>query len=189
MALDREGSAAVLDGVAASAEQAEPAAARDARDGDGAAAFRHAAGSWTTGVAVVTTLDGDGRPFGLTMSAVTSLSLRPQQFLICVDRAADSLPALERSGLFCINLLARGQEDVSRRFASKSADKFAGVPHRQLAGSGLPVLGGVIGFVACRVAAMLPGGDHVIVIGDVLQAEAHGGEPLVHFRGEYRALA
>jgi 3-hydroxy-9,10-secoandrosta-1,3,5(10)-triene-9,17-dione monooxygenase reductase component len=155
--------------------------------GDGAA-FRHVAGSWATGVAVVTTVDTDGRVFGLTMSAVSSLSLHPQQFLICVERTADSLPPLERSGLFCINLLALGQEAISRRFASKISDKLAGIPHRMLA-SGLPVLDGVIGYVACRVSALLPGGDHVIVVGDVVQLEALGGDPLVHFRGQYRSLA
>ena len=166
---------------ASTAEQIGPAS-RDA------AAFRRAAGAWTTGVAVITTVNGDGRPFGLTMSAVSSLSLELQQFLICVDRGADSLPALEQSRLFCINLLARGQQEVSRRFASKRTDKFRGMPHSRLA-SGLPVLDGVIGFVACRVSALLPGGDHVIIVGDVLQAETFGGEPLVHFRGEYRELA
>ena len=153
-----------------------------------AAAFRRVASAWATGVAVITTMDADGRLFGLTMSAVSSLSLEPQQFLICVDRSADSLAALEQSRLFCINLLERGQEDVSRHFASKLDDKFRDVPHRRLA-SGLAVLDGVIGFVACRVAALLPGGDHVIVVGDVLDAETFDGEPLVHFRGEYRALA
>lgn len=152
------------------------------------AAFRHVAGSWATGVAVITTVDTDGRVFGLTMSAVSSLSLDPQQFLICVERTADSLPPLERSGLFCINLLALGQEAISRRFASKIEDKLAGIPHRRLV-SGLPVLDGVIGYVACRVSALLPGGDHVIVVGDVLQLEALGGDPLVHFRGQYRSLA
>ena len=152
------------------------------------AAFRRVAGSWATGVAVVTTADADSRLFGLTMSAVSSLSLDPQQFLICVERTADSLPVMERSGLFCINLLARGQEAVSRRFASKDEDKFAGIPHRRIA-SGLPVLDGVIGYVACRVNALLPGGDHVIVVGDVLDLEAFGGDPLMHFRGEYRTLA
>lgn len=152
------------------------------------AAFRRVAGSWATGVAVVATPDTDGRLFGLTVSAFSSLSLDPQQFLICLDRAADSLPVVERSGLFCVNLLARGQEAISRRFASRSADKFDGVAYRRLA-SGLPVLDGVIGYVACRVSALLPGGDHVIVVGDVLQLEAFGGDPLVHFRGEYRTLA
>ena len=157
---------------------------RPAPDDD---AFRHVAGSWATGVAVITTIDSEGRPFGLTMSAVSSLSLRPQQFLICIDRMADSLPALEQSRLFCINLLQLGQEDVSRRFASKRHDKFDGLSYEVLA-SGLPVIDGVIGFVACRVSSLLPGGDHVIVVGDVEQAEVFGGDPLIHFRGRYRRL-
>ena len=149
--------------------------------------FRRVAGHWATGVAVVTTVDAAGRPFGLTMSAVTSLSLSPMQFLICVDERAESLAPLLASGFFCINLLAAGQEEVSRRFASKIADKFAGVPHR-IHDSAVPVLEGTVAHVVCRIASALPGGDHRIIVGEVLDADAPGGEPLLHFRGGYRAL-
>ena len=151
------------------------------------ATFRHVASHWATGVAVVTTVDGEGRPFGLTMSAVTSLSLSPMQFLICVDERSDSLAPMLASGFFCINLLASGQEEISRRFAGKSLDKFAGVAHRVHASS-VPVLEGTVAFVVCRIATALPGGDHRIIVGEVLHADAPGGDPLLHFRGGYRAL-
>ncbi|HTZ81298.1 MAG TPA: flavin reductase family protein [Stellaceae bacterium] len=165
----------------------EAAAPSSPQAGCDTALFRKVAGHWATGVAVVTTVDAAGRPFGLTMSAVTSLSLSPMQFLICVDERSDSLAPMLASGFFCINLLAAGQEEISRRFASKLMDKFTGVPHRRH-GSAVPVLDGTVAHVVCRITAALPGGDHRIIVGEVLDADAPGGEPLLHFRGGYRAL-
>jgi len=118
---------------------------------------------------------------------ITSLSLSPMQFLICVDERSESLAPMLASGFFCINLLASGQEEISRRFAGKSADKFAGVPHR-IHASSVPVLEGTVAFAVCRIASALPGGDHRIIVGEVLHADASGGDPLLHFRGGYRAL-
>lgn len=149
--------------------------------------FRFLASHWATGVSVVTTCDDHGRVFGLTMSAVTTLSLQPMQYLICIDERSTALAALLQSGQFGINYLAADQAELSQRFASKAADKFAAVPYRRL-NSGVPMLDGVIGFVECKVNTALSGGDHKIVIGDVQRLIVPGGDPLVHFRGEYRRL-
>jgi 3-hydroxy-9,10-secoandrosta-1,3,5(10)-triene-9,17-dione monooxygenase reductase component len=150
-------------------------------------AFRVLGGHWVTGVAVVTTFDRHGAPFGLTMSAVTTLSIDPVQFLICIDNRSSTLAAMLQSGLFGINYLAAGQADLSRRFASATPDKFSGIPHRRIP-TGIPVLNGCLAFAECAVHAALPGGDHRIVIGNVQSLLIRGGEPLVHFRGEYRTL-
>ena len=152
------------------------------------ATFRVIAGHWVTGVAVVTTVDAAGNPYGLTVSAVSSLSIEPIQFLVCVDNRSESLPALMESGLFCINYLSDKQQDLSKRFARKISSKFADLSYRRLP-NGLPLLEGGLGFVACRVAAVFPGGDHQIIIGQVEYAEASGEEPLVYFRGGYRRLS
>lgn len=150
--------------------------------------FKLAAGHWASGVAIITAADPSGQLVGLTMSAVTSLSLDPMQFLIAVDKRSASLPAIRDSGLFCINFLSAGQRDVAMRFAGKSANKFEGVEHRFLA-NGLPVIDGNLVTLGCRVAQILHGGDHDIVIGDVEHVDVQGGEPMVHFRGSFRALA
>ncbi|MFT8243976.1 flavin reductase family protein [Roseomonas sp. BN140053] len=152
------------------------------------ATFRHVAGHWASGVAVITTRDAAGRLFGLTMSGVTSLSISPMQFLICVDNRSTSLPAILESEHFCINYLAAEQEQVSRTFAGKSEDKFATVPYRLLP-SGTPAIDGALALIDCRIASSMPGGDHTIIVGDVLHAEASEREPLVHYRGRYRGLA
>ncbi|SNB61667.1 flavin reductase (NADH) [Arboricoccus pini] len=150
--------------------------------------FKQVAGHWVSGVAIITTIDAQDRPFGLTMSAVTSLSLDPMQFLIAVDKRSTSLPALHESRKFCINFLSAGQRDVAMRFAGKSQDKFSETPHVRSIDR-LPVITGNLATLICDAAEILPGGDHDIIIGDVRHIEVLGGEPMVHFRGAFRDLA
>jgi flavin reductase (DIM6/NTAB) family NADH-FMN oxidoreductase RutF len=95
---------------------------------------------WATSVAVVTTIAEHGQPHGMTMSAVTTLSLDPIQFLICPDHRARPLAHLLRSGLFCINVLGANQAAIASRFASRRADRFEGVSYRVL-DCGLPGVG------------------------------------------------
>jgi len=150
--------------------------------------LRRVMGHFATGVAVITTRDVDGKPFGLTANAVSSVSLTPPLLLVCVDKKAESHPAFERSGQFTVNVLAREHEDVSRRFAVSGGDKFSDVSHR--AGrTGSPVLDGAIAVVECRVVAAHDAGDHTIYVGEVEHAEAAAdGEPLLFFRGKYHRL-
>lgn len=149
--------------------------------------FRLLASLWATGVAVVTTLDARERPCGLTMNAVTTLSLEPMQYLICIDNRASTLPAVLESRRFGINFLGVDQAELSSRFAGKAADRFADVAYTRSV-SGVPVLDGIIGFVECAVHTVAAGGDHRIIIGDVRHIAVPGGEPLLRFRGEYRKL-
>ena len=86
--------------------------------------------SWATGVAVVTSRDDSGHR-GATTNALTSLSLDPLLVLVALDHASNTLEAIRNSGRFCINVLAAGQEEIARRFATKASgeEKLAGVPH------------------------------------------------------------
>jgi flavin reductase (DIM6/NTAB) family NADH-FMN oxidoreductase RutF len=149
--------------------------------------FRKLAGHWLTGVSVVTTVDQQGKPVGMTMSAVTSLSLDPPQFLICVDNRAKTLEAIVATGHFCINYLRQDQENLSTAFAKRGEDRFAALAHR-VEHTGSPVLEGAIAFIECTVNAVHPGGDHTIIVGDAVNGDAPGGEPLAYFRGSYRRL-
>jgi flavin reductase (DIM6/NTAB) family NADH-FMN oxidoreductase RutF len=149
--------------------------------------FRKLAGHWLTGVSVVTTVDQHGKPVGMTMSAVTSLSLDPPQFLICVDNRAKTLEAIVATGHFCINYLRQDQENLSTAFAKRGEDRFAALAHR-VEHTGSPVLEGAIAFIECTVNAVHPGGDHTIIVGDAVNGDAPGGEPLAYFRGSYRRL-
>lgn len=149
--------------------------------------FRKLAGHWLTGVSVVTTLDQNGVPVGMTMNAVTSLSLDPPRFLICVDNRAKTLAAIVASGHFCINYLRQDQENLASAFARRGEDRFAALAHR-IENTGSPVLEGAIAFIECTVQAVYAGGDHTIVVGDAVHGDAPGGEPLAYFRGSYRRL-
>lgn len=149
--------------------------------------LRHVMGHFATGVTVITTRDLDGKPYGFTANAVCSVSLAPPLLLVCVDKDAESHPALERSRLFAVNVLSLGHEKTSRRFAVSGGDKFVDVPHRSGV-TGAPILDGVLAAVECRVVAVHEGGDHTIYVGEVANLESAEGDPLLFFRGQYRRL-
>lgn len=154
-----------------------------------ARAFRDAIGRFPTGVCVVTTFGPDG-PAGLTTNAVTSLSLDPLLLLVCFDNGSRTLPAVRSSERFGVNILAAGQGELARVFASKAmpAEKFASVTHVEE--HGVPVLDGAAAWIACSLTELLPGGDHTIGIGAVLGTHvAAEREPLVFADGAYRELA
>jgi flavin reductase (DIM6/NTAB) family NADH-FMN oxidoreductase RutF len=153
--------------------------------------FRKASGNWTTGVSVVTTSDVDGKPYGLTMNAVTSLSLNPPLFLICVDNRSDTLEPIRRSGVFCINVLEAAQQAVSNAFAKKGDDKFGGVSYERGV-TGAPLLTGRLMAIECQVSAYHEAGDHKIFVGEVKNIDVNPDEtaqPLLYYRGRYAALA
>ncbi len=147
--------------------------------------FRAVMGNFATGVTVVTAV-GPAGPVGMTANAVASLSLEPLLLLVAFDKTARTLGVVRETGRFGVNVLAAGQEDLARLFASKEPEdaKFAGVPHALH--DGLPVLTGTLAWVGCRLERLVEGGDHTIGIGAVDSAEAGDGSPLLWFRGEYR---
>lgn len=149
--------------------------------------LRRVMGHFATGVTVVTTKDGEDTPFGLTANAFASLSLNPPLVLVCVDKAAQCYSCFEDSKIFAINVLGEGQEEISRRFATKGAQKFNGIPWHK-SESGLALLDGAIGHIECKVVYSYGGGDHTIYVGEVLRAKTTGERPLIFFRGEYHRL-
>jgi flavin reductase (DIM6/NTAB) family NADH-FMN oxidoreductase RutF len=149
--------------------------------------FRRACGLWATGVSIVTTTDAAGRPYGLTMNAVTSLSLQPPMFVVCVDNGSDTLKPMCESRVFCVNVLTSAQQELSNRFARKGGEKFAGVDY-SIGSTGAPVLAGALVSVECAVSAIVPGGDHQIVCGEVHRIvvnESAAAEPLLYYCGRY----
>lgn len=147
--------------------------------------FRSVMGHFATGVTVVTAATPDG-PVGMTANAVCSLSLEPLLLLVAFDNDARTLPAVQATGRFGVNILAAGQEGLARLFASKTDEraKFTGVPHS--VHDGIPVIEGALAWIGCRLERLIEAGDHTIGIGAVEAAEAGSGEPLVWFRGGYR---
>jgi flavin reductase (DIM6/NTAB) family NADH-FMN oxidoreductase RutF len=139
--------------------------------------FRDVMAEVCTPVAVVTTVAGD-RPRGTTVSAFASLSLSPPMVLVSLDQGSDLLGALRGGVRFGVNVLGSGQAVLAAAFARKGGDKFAGVDWELDAGA--PRLSGSPGWLACRVDRLVGGGDHVIVLGEVLRAVSDGGPPLTY---------
>jgi flavin reductase (DIM6/NTAB) family NADH-FMN oxidoreductase RutF len=152
------------------------------------ARFRQVMGFWATGVSVVTALGDDG-PAGNTANAISSLSLEPPLALVCFDLSSRTLQAVRRSELFCINMLAAGQEDVSRLFATKRSheEKFGALDYR--VEHGAPVIEGCVAWLVCGLDSEFERGDHVVAIGHILAGGTNdAAAPLLFHRGEYVSL-
>jgi 3-hydroxy-9,10-secoandrosta-1,3,5(10)-triene-9,17-dione monooxygenase reductase component len=145
-------------------------------------------GHFATGVTIITA-SSESRPVGMTANAVCSLSLEPLLLLACFDNTSRTLPVVRETERFGVNVLAAGQQELARLFASKipEADKFAEVAHT--VHDGIPVIEGTLAWVGCRLERLVPGGDHTIGIGAVDTAEVSAddeAEPLIWYRGAYR---
>ena len=150
--------------------------------------FRRVLGHFATGVTILTTIDAEGRPTGLTVSAFCSVSLDPPQILVCVDHKSQSYPALRDGASFAVNILCSEHEAVSRRFATTRLDKFDGIPWSRGV-LGVPLIDGALAHLECRTVSRHVEGDHTILVGRVEEARNGSGEPLLYFRGKYGRLA
>lgn len=140
--------------------------------------FREVMAGVATPVTVVTSMY-DGLPRGTTVSAFGSLSISPPMVLVSLDRGSDLLAVVRESGRFGVNVLGSTQSPVARAFARKGGPaKFHGLAWNL--DHGLPRLPGVLGWLACEVADLVDGGDHVITLGTVVAAETDDGWPLTY---------
>jgi flavin reductase (DIM6/NTAB) family NADH-FMN oxidoreductase RutF len=155
----------------------------------GSRELRRALGQFATGVAVVTAEAADGSVIGLTMSSFNSVSLDPPLVLFSIDRKAFSLQAMAEAKGYAVNILGRGQEDLSNKFAKALGDKWTAVEHT-LGHCAAPLLAGALAHFECEPYAQYDGGDHLIFVGRVVRFAADvANDPLIFFRGAYRGLA
>lgn len=150
--------------------------------------FRSALSRFASGVTIITLRDDAGVDHGMTVSAFSSLSLGPPLVLACVDESATMRDRFHVGAIFAAHVLAADQAPLSSRFAAPDADRFDGLELERGFGD-VPLLDGALARLQCVVEALLPGGDHTIVVGRVLDTEVRDGDPLVYFRGRYAALA
>ena len=144
-------------------------------------------GHFATGVTIITTRDKGGTHFGLTANAFLSLSLNPPLVLISVDKSAQCYSCFDESRVFTVNFLSEDQEEISRRFATKGVEKFAGLEWRE-GNNGAASLEGVMAHIECKIIETHDGGDHTIIIGEIVSATASGERPLLFFKGKYQRL-
>jgi flavin reductase (DIM6/NTAB) family NADH-FMN oxidoreductase RutF len=152
-------------------------------------AFRRTLGLFATGVTVVTTVV-EGVPHGMTVNAFASVSLDPLLVLVSIEARAGLHGLLPRSGGYAVTILSAEQEAEARWFATRErpggVDQFEGIPWRPAPVSGAPILARGLAYLDCRITEILPGGDHSIFLGEVLDLGKLEGEmPLLWYRGTY----
>lgn len=138
------------------------------------AVFREVLAQWPSGVTVVTTVAADGTRHGMTASSFSSVSLNPPLVSVCLDRRLRTHELISSSGVFGVNIMAKDQAEVARRFAGMvkdCADRFAGESWTT-AETGAPLLDSALGWLDCRVVHAHPGGDHTIFVGEVVAGHA-----------------
>ena len=146
--------------------------------------LRRALGTFATGVTVVTTVDGDGAPRGFTANSFTSVSLEPPLILVCLAKSASSCPVFTSAQSYAVNILSEEQKSVSTVFSSRSEDRFAAIDWSTRT-TGCPVIDGVVAWLDCRMHDVIDAGDHVILIGHIVDYDYAAASPLGYCRGAY----
>jgi flavin reductase (DIM6/NTAB) family NADH-FMN oxidoreductase RutF len=140
------------------------------------------------GVAVITA--GVERPVGFCATSLASVSLDPPLVSFTVGRGTTSWATMETARHVMVHLLASGQEDIARGFASPGGAKFGPGIGWQRGAFGLPTLDDALAWLVLTPICRLPVGDHSLIVGRVIAARHDpGGEPLVHHNGEFVRLA
>ncbi|MBO3682507.1 flavin reductase [Streptomyces sp. NEAU-YJ-81] len=147
--------------------------------------FRRVLGQYPTGVCVITSLDTEGQPVGMTVGSLTSLSLDPPLVAFSPMKGSRTFGEIAATGRFAVNILAGDQVAVCRRFASRETDKFGPFDWRP-SRLGSPILDGVVAWIDCRLDTVYETGDHLMVIGAVDNLETERpAAPLMFFQGGY----
>ena len=146
--------------------------------------FRHACARFATGITLLSLLDADGQPHGMTVNSFTSVSLDPLLFLVCIDSKAGLWPLLEIGRPIAVCILAEDQQQLSVRFARPGFDRFGEVEWTP-GQTGVPILSGAIAVIEGIVDNLIPAGDHAIVLASVSATRYSDGRPLLYFNSRY----
>ena len=169
-------------------DRKQPRAATEFRAGSDARTLRDAMGCFATGITIITATAPDGAPVGLTANSFTSVSLDPPLLLVCIANTAGTAPVLRSVEHFGVNVLQTSQQAASNRFAGKGEDRFAATAWSP-GETGVPLLDGSLVSFECKRFEVHEGGDHFILIGEVMRAQFEPRrDPLLYFRGKYRRL-
>jgi 3-hydroxy-9,10-secoandrosta-1,3,5(10)-triene-9,17-dione monooxygenase reductase component len=145
--------------------------------------YRTVLGHFASGVVVITGASPEG-PSGFTCQSFFAASLDPQMVLISPSVSSTSWPRIAATGAFCANILTEEQEALSRAFAVSGGEKFQGVGWRPGA-TGSPIIGDVLAWVDCRIEDAHEAGDHLLVLGRVVDMGYSHGRPLIFYRGGF----
>jgi flavin reductase len=157
------------------------------------ARFRQAMGRLVAGVSVLTTVAG-GHDHAMTADTLTSVSLDPLLVLVCAETETRWHGAVLEAGVFGVSVLGADQRPLSDWFATRGRPlhgQLDRAPHRRGAVTGVALLDGSLMHLECRTTAVHPGGDHAIVVAQVVSITLPDtvGPALVHYRGRYGSIA
>ena len=150
-------------------------------------------GRFGSGITIMSTLQG-GVAHAMTASAFTSVSLDPPLVLVCVDKGVRMHDAVLDCGYWAVSVLADSHRELAERFAKSGRDlysQFDGVPVSPGPKTGCPLVVGALSWLECRTWATYEGGDHTIVVGEVLSlgaSEQDDPTALIYYAGQYREV-
>ena len=151
------------------------------------AELRRCLGSFVTGVTVITVLDDDGKPIGMTANSFNSVSLDPPLIVWSLRTNARVYPVYRKARRFVVNILSEEQVDISNRFAKSGPDRFDGVAITPGI-DGLPLIDACSAHLECRTEATYPGGDHLLFLGRVERIVGSARKPLAFGAGKYMVV-
>jgi flavin reductase (DIM6/NTAB) family NADH-FMN oxidoreductase RutF len=147
--------------------------------------FRNALGSYPTGVCVITANPSGYEPFGMTINSFASVSLEPALVLWSLQNNSECYAAFEKAEGFSINVLAQEHQSLSNQYAKKG-EHTLDKQHYHIGSSGQPVLNQALTSFECKIWARYPGGDHIILVGEVVAMETNpNAKPLLFHAGKY----
>ncbi|HXX66060.1 MAG TPA: flavin reductase family protein [Polyangiaceae bacterium] len=152
-----------------------------------AAAFREALAHFASGVTVVAA-NGPSGPAGFTATGFTSVSIAPPLILVCISKEASAHEAIVGAANFGVSILDERQAWIALQFARRNVDRFEGVGLVRGATGSAPLVGEALAHIECRSYACHDGGDHTILVGEVLEATVGAGRPLLHFARRFGAF-
>jgi len=144
-------------------------------------------GAFATGITVISIIDADGKPQGITVNSFNAVSLNPPLILWSLAFDTFNFEAFQTAKRFAVNILAEDQVAISERFASPLNDKFAGLKVSAGLGS-VPLLDGCVAALECLTETTYPGGDHIIILGLVERLHRYTRSPLLYHNGNYMAV-
>lgn len=149
--------------------------------------LRRCLGSFVTGVTVITALDAQGQPEGITANSFSSLSLEPALIVWSLRLSSRSFDTYQNATHFAVNILAQEQVNLSNRFAASGIKRFDGVGYTPGL-AGVPLLAGCVATLECSLQATHPGGDHALFIGQVQRIHMYQRAPLAYGSGGYLSV-
>lgn len=144
--------------------------------------YKEIMGGYPTGVTIITSTNEMNEPIGMTVNSFTSVSLDPLMVLWCIDKGASNFNGFKTSNKFAVNILAGNQKDLCWLFANKNEKNRFAKANWQFSENGLPILDDVYAVLECQKVQEIESGDHVILVGEVVDLRKNDVKPMLYYR-------